>query len=124
MTRRSLRTIGAAAAALLLLGPAAVELYTDWLWFGETGHQSTFLRIVTSRAGLGVSAFAVVFAVLYFNCRIALTRFPARRFTLATREGPISLSLNPRLARTVAIAVSGVFALLIALYASSRWLDW
>jgi uncharacterized membrane protein (UPF0182 family) len=51
--RRSRRVLVTAAVLLLLIVPTLVELYTDWLWFGETGYQNVFLRIVASRITLG-----------------------------------------------------------------------
>jgi len=50
MMRRWRRSIVIGLALPVLLGPVAIELYTDWLWFGETGYQTTFLRILTDNA--------------------------------------------------------------------------
>ena len=62
---------------LVVLLPAAVTFYTDWLWFGETGHQDVFLRTLTAQGGLGVAAAVVAFAVLLFNVRMAMGRSPS-----------------------------------------------
>src|SRR5262245_27301034 len=124
MTRRSRRSIVTTIALLALLGPAAVNLYTDWLWFGETGYQGTFLRIFTSRATLGIAAAAFAFGVLLVNLRVALRRFSPRQLVVTTREGPIAVAFGPRLARTASVLVAAVLALLLGLYASSRWLEW
>jgi hypothetical protein len=124
MTRRSRRSIVATIALLVLLGPAAVNLYTDWLWFGETGYQSTFLRSLTSRATLGIAATASALGVLLVNLRVALRRFSPRQLVVTTREGPIAVTFDPRLARTASALVAAVLALLLGLYASSRWLEW
>jgi uncharacterized membrane protein (UPF0182 family) len=111
-------------AVLLLIGPAAVTLYTDWLWFGEIGHQSTFLRTIGPRLGLGVGAAVIAFGFVLLNLRIAIQRFPLYRFVIATREGPIAIACNPRLAKTISIVVAGVLAGALGLYASSHWLNW
>jgi uncharacterized protein len=124
MTRRSRRSIVIALALLALLGPAAIELYTDWLWFGETGYQSTFLRMLMSRSVLGVTAAALAFLVLLLNMRLAMRGFSPRQLVFTTREGPFALAFDPRLARTTSVVVAGVLALILGLYASSQWLDW
>src|SRR5262245_51646347 len=85
MTQRWLRSMVTGAALLLLLGPAAIELYTDWLWFGETGYQSTFLRMLTARALLGVAAAAIAFAVMHTSMRVALRRVSPRQLVFMTR---------------------------------------
>lgn len=124
MTRRSRRSIVIAPALLVLLGPAAIELYTDWLWFGETGYQTTFLRILMSRSVLGIAAAALAFLVLLLNMRFAMRGFSPRQLVFTTREGPIAFAFDPRLARTTSVVVAGVLALILGLYASSQWLDW
>ena len=124
MTRRWRRSIVVGLALLVLLGPVAIELSTDWLWFGETGYQATFLRILTWRAVLGVGAMALAFVVMLVNMRVAMRRFSPRHMVFTTREGPIAVAFDPRLARKVSVVVAGVLAVLIGLYASSRWLDW
>jgi uncharacterized protein len=124
MTRRWGRSIVMGLALLVLLGPVAIELYTDWLWFGETGYQTTFLRILTLRGVLGVVAMALAFVVMLVNMRVAMRRFSPRQLVFTTREGPIAFAFDPRLARTASVVVAGVLAALLGLYASSRWLDW
>jgi uncharacterized protein len=31
-------------------GPAAIRLYTDWLWFGEVGYQQVFLTVIRAQS--------------------------------------------------------------------------
>jgi uncharacterized membrane protein (UPF0182 family) len=124
MTRRWRRSTLVGLALLVLLGPVAIELATDWLWFGETGYQATFLQILTWRGVLGIGTMALAFAVLLVNMRVAMRRFSPRQLIFKTREGPLAVAVDPRVARTASVVVAGVFALLIGLYASSRWLDW
>ena len=124
MTRRWRKSIMIAVALLVLLGPAAIELYTDWLWFGETGYQTTFLRILTSRGVLGLVAMAVAFVVLFVNMRVAMRRFSPRQLVFTTREGPIAVAFDSRRARIASVVVAGVLALVLGLSASSQWLDW
>ena len=37
---------------VLALVPAAIEFYTDWLWFGETGYQRVFLSEHSTAGGV------------------------------------------------------------------------
>src|SRR5579871_665942 len=49
--RVRLRRFWALAAMALLLFfilPSVVQFYTDWLWFGEVGYQSVFLRTLNA----------------------------------------------------------------------------
>jgi uncharacterized membrane protein (UPF0182 family) len=58
-------------AAFVLVLPALVEFYTDWLWFGETGYRQVFLRSLGTKAALGGAVSALVFGFLYLNTRSA-----------------------------------------------------
>jgi uncharacterized protein len=124
MTRRWRRLVIAGFALLVLVGPMAVEFYTDWLWFGETGYQRVFLRVLTARAALGAIATVLAFAVLLLNIRVPLGRFSPRQLVFTTPEGPIAFSIDPRLARTAAGVVAALSAVMLGLYASSQWLNW
>ena len=69
----------AVVALLVLLVPASVEFYTDWLWFGETGYQSVFLNKLTAQFFVGAVAAAFALGVLFINIRLALRGFVARQ---------------------------------------------
>ena len=124
MTRRWRRSLVVTVALLVLLVPAAIEFYTDWLWFGETCYQSVFFRILASRATLGAVGMTLAFGVLLLNMRVAMRRFSLRQLVFTTREGPIALAFHPDRARAVSVVIAGVVALLLGLYASSQWLEW
>ncbi len=124
MTRRSRKVLVVTVALLVLLVPAAIEFYTDWLWFGETGYQSVFFRILASRAALGAVAMTLAFGMLLLNLRVPMRRFLPRQLVFTTREGPIAIAFNPGVARTASVLVAGVVALLLGLYASSQWFEW
>lgn len=124
MVRRSRRMLVVTVALLAMLVPAAVEFYTDWLWFGETGYQSVFFRMFASRAALGAAAITLAFVVLLVNLRVPMRLLPLRQLVFTTRDGPVAIPFDPRRARTASVVVAGVLALLFGLYGSSRWLDW
>jgi uncharacterized protein len=54
-------------AVVALAIPSAVEVYTDWLWFGETGYQRVFLRKLTAQMSLGAAGGALAFSALFLN---------------------------------------------------------
>jgi uncharacterized protein len=111
-------------ALFALLIPSVVEFYTDWLWFGETGYQSVFLRKLTAQMALGAVAGALAFGALFVNVRVALRGFVARQVFVNTREGPISIAFDPRRARAAITLVAGLVAVLLGLFVSSHWLTW
>src|SRR5215212_6542294 len=60
-------------AALLFFGlPSIIGLYTDWLWFGETGYRQVFTTTLGTRLLLGTLTFLLTFAWLLLNLRVAL----------------------------------------------------
>jgi uncharacterized membrane protein (UPF0182 family) len=125
MQQRPVRFLVLALLALLFFaGPSAVRFYTDWLWFGEVGYQSVFLTMLRAQATLFTVVFAAAALWLSFNFRVALAGVGDLRPVFTTREG-IDLPLPSR--RQLATIVSGVamvVAIVIALYASSRWEAW
>jgi uncharacterized membrane protein (UPF0182 family) len=124
MRRRLRKALVAAAVLLLLIVPTVVESYTDWLWFGETGYQHVFLRIVASRITLAAVATALALTMLLLNIRVAMRHFPVRQIVFATRESPIAIPFDSRRARMVSVAAATVVAVVFGLYASSQWLEW
>jgi hypothetical protein len=125
MMQRPVRFFVLALLALLFFaGPSAVRFYTDWLWFGEVGYQSVFLTMLRAQATLFTVVFATAALWLSFNFRAALTGVGDLRPVFTTREG-IELPLPSR--RQLATIVSGVamvLAIVISLFASSRWETW
>ena len=76
------------ALLLLIALPSFAEIYTEWLWFGEVGYQSVFLTSLTTRGLVGVGVFAIAFAVLFLNLRLAV-RGPNRPYTVFPGGGDI-----------------------------------
>ena len=70
LTRRSriLIAVAVAAVLLLLIGPRFVDVYVNWLWFGELGYRSVFTTVLFTRIivflVVGVLMGLVVFAGL------------------------------------------------------------
>ena len=107
---------------LVIALPSFAQIYTEWLWFGETGHQSVFLKSITSRGLLGAGVFAAAFAVLLVNLRIAV-RGANRPSVVFPGGGDIPpIVLEPRHLRLLAAAAAALGGLFIAGVASGQWL--
>ena len=118
-----IRLIIALLALLLLISvPSFAQIYTEWLWFGETGFQPLFLKSLTTKGFLGLAVFAGAFAFLFSNLRLA-AKGPDRPFTVFAGGGDIQpIVLERRHLGFLAAGVSGVLALFISGIASSQWL--
>lgn len=102
--------------------PAFAGIYTEWLWFGEAGYQSIFLKSLVIKWVLGISVFLAVSAALYSNLRIALKSFQ-RPYVLFPGGGDIQpIVLEPQHLRWLSIGLSAVAGLFIGNIASSQWM--
>ncbi len=110
------------AILLLVTLPSVAEIFTEWLWFGEVGYQSVFVKSLTTKGLLGLLAFVGTFAVLFANLRLAV-RGPTRPYTVFPGGGDIQpIVLEPRHLTRLAAGISGVVAVVVAGSASSQWL--
>ena len=60
------------ALLLLIVLPSFAEIYTEWLWFGETGYQDIFLKSLTTKGLVGIVGFLFALFVLFVNFRLAI----------------------------------------------------
>jgi hypothetical protein len=67
MGRLGVLVVMALVFVALPFGRQAVELYTDWLWFGEVGFSPVFATILSTKVLLGAGAGILAFLVLYLN---------------------------------------------------------
>ncbi len=121
---RIARLAAFALAALLFFGlPSLVSLYTDWLWFDETGYRGIFTTTLATRVVLGLITFAVTFGWLLLNLRLALAslRFAGPILWTGQQGVQIELPGKRQLARLAMIAAA-VVGLPAALYGASEWL--
>jgi uncharacterized membrane protein (UPF0182 family) len=109
---------------LFLLVPSFATVYTDWLWFLETGHEQVFLRTLSTRIVLGAVTFAVVFGVLFLNIQIAQRGFRKLQFTVFGPQGPRVIAIDPKKVRPLFHMGAAVVAFFVALFASGRWDTW
>jgi len=109
---------------LLLAVPPLVDVYADWLWFGETGYQSVFLRTVTAQSTLGTAALVVVLAWLLLNLRPAVEMATPRAFTIMTEQGPRRVAIGGQSFRRISYAVAVLVAVILGMAAASQWESW
>ncbi|MBI4706145.1 MAG: UPF0182 family protein [Deltaproteobacteria bacterium] len=104
---------------------AAVQLYTDWLWFGEMGYRQVFLRNLTAKVSLGAVVFALAFVVLFANLRSAIGAISEPHVVIpGGREGLPPIHVKTAQLRALAAALAAVLALLMGLVASAQWQTW
>jgi uncharacterized protein len=104
--------------------PALAELYTDWLWFQEVGHEQVFLKSLGASSLLTTISGVIVFALLAGNALIALRGLRPRPFMIATPQGPQAISMNLRTVKRFAWTVIAVVSVLIAFYTGGQWEAW
>lgn len=131
--RKLIRSYPLAALFVLLLlltvfGVNIATVYTDWLWFGETGYTGVFTTMVRTRAVLGGVFGLVAFALLYANLRLA-ARFRSaaqttRQAFVFDQQGRPRTTLADAGRRALAAAFllgSLAFAFVAGLSAAGRW---
>src|SRR5688500_9838072 len=125
MLKRPVRLLVFAVLAFLFFaGPSLIRFYTDWLWFGEIGYQQVFLTMLRAQGTLFTITFAIAAVWLTANLRMALAAVGELRPVFTTREG-IEVPLPGRQQmRALASGVAVLVAVMIGLYASSRWETW
>ena len=110
------------AILLLVTLPSFAGLFTEWLWFGEVGYQSVFVKSLATKGLLGLLAFVGTFAVLFANLRLAVSG-ANRPYTVFPGGGDIQpIVLERRHLRLLAVGISGVVAVVVAGIASNQWL--
>ena len=121
---RIARLVVFAFVALLFFGlPSAVTLYTDWLWYGETGYRQIFTTSLGTRLLLGTATFLVTLGWLLLNLRLALASLRFAGPILWTGQQGVQIELpGKRQLGRLAIAAAAIVALPAGLYGGSQWL--
>jgi uncharacterized membrane protein (UPF0182 family) len=104
--------------------PSLVDLAADWLWFGELGYRSVFVRSLAAQGTLGSVVTALALVWLGLNMRVATRGVNTRPFVLMTQAGPVTVSVSAGLLRAAGIGLATVAACLMGLFASARWQTW
>jgi uncharacterized membrane protein (UPF0182 family) len=108
--------------ALFFVLPSSTSILADWLWFGEVGYQSIFVTTVSAQWSIGAAAFLIALVWLAGHLRYALKAASSAPASFTTREGfTIVLPTRDQI-RPLATAAAAIVAVLVGLYASSRWM--
>jgi uncharacterized protein len=110
---------------LLPLLFSVLNLYTDWLFFTETGYTSVFLKTLSAKIGTGLSfGMAFLFFVMV-NITIAnRTHFP--QADISVIEGvinPLRAHGVERVVKPISIIAGVVMAVFAAQWGALRWED-
>ena len=109
---------------VFMVVPSAVNLLTEWFWFGEVGYTAVFIRTLTARATLGALVLLATFALVAFNLRTALGQV-TRPYMPFPGGGDIQpIVLNQRQLQLMGTGVAGLVAVFLGLFASNEWLTW
>jgi uncharacterized membrane protein (UPF0182 family) len=120
--RLPFRVLVIAVAALLAFAlPSAVELATDWWWFGEVGHRQVFTAVLSLQALLGGATLAVALLWLVANVKIAARTLPVHSQEVATPEGLTMRLPARREVETLGTVLAAGAAIIAALFAASTW---
>ncbi len=104
-----------------LLG-RGVQLYTDWLWFGEMGFTTVFWKSLLTKLWLSLAAGAIFFIVVYGN--VLLARKMAPRYQFGPGSEIIERTPVPDRVMRWLIPLILVFPTLIAMVAGgSAWME-
>ena len=123
MTLRGLPGLILLAAIVLLAVPSAVGYYTDWLWFQELGYGGIFLRRLNTQGLVFAITFFAVFGFLYFNFRIA-RRMLGRPLIVGRSPDGRPITVEGRQLGNLAMPVSTVLALSMAITGAASWMEW
>lgn len=110
--------------AVIVIILRGLQIYTDFLWFGELGQRSVLSTIWAARIKLGIVVSLLFFVWLYANLRLARRLLP--------REEIIGQRLLPDAERAsiekhidkVLLGFAAVVAVLAGLNASGHWHEW
>lgn len=109
-------------AALLLVGPRLTDAYTNWLWFGEVGFRSVYVRVLMTRIILFLVVALVIGAIIWLALLMAYRSRPV--FVPVSGPGdPIAryrTTVMSRL-RLFGIGIPAIIGLLSGLVAQSSW---
>ncbi|MEP6599612.1 MAG: UPF0182 family protein [Actinomycetota bacterium] len=117
--------VGGALIVLLIVFSSLVDIYVDWLWFGEVKFRSVYTSILTTRAVLFV-IFGLVMALLIgVNLVVAYLLRPPFRPLSAEQQNleRYRVVLEPR-KRLVLAGVMAIAGLAAGLAAQGNWRTW
>lgn len=112
--------IGAAVfIALLVFGPRVIDLYVDWLWFGEVGYRSVWTTVLLTRLAAFLTVALLVGGAVLAAIVIAYRTRPVFMPTESKKADPLdpyraAAMARPRLLAAGAAVTAGLLCGLIA----------
>ena len=73
---RVLLTAAVGLIVLMLVGPRLVDLYVNWLWFGEVGYRSVWVTVLLTRVATFFAAAVVVGGTVFLAMLVAYRSRP------------------------------------------------
>ncbi|TQC42483.1 hypothetical protein EEB14_48540 [Rhodococcus sp. WS4] len=115
-------TVMVVFAALLVIGPRLVAVYTDWLWFGEVGYRRVWGTVLVTRLLLFTAVTVVVAAVIFAAMVWAYRSRPLVAAAGSEKDplGPYRMAVLAR-PRRLALGVPLLLALPFGLHAQANW---
>ena len=122
---RLLAPVAVAVVLILVLAGVFVSLYTDLLWFRETGFSVVFTTVLRTKLLLFVAFGIVMAAAIGANVTVAYrVRPPFRPMSLEQQNlERYRVAVEPFLI-PVLLLVSGIFGVFAGLSAAARWQTW
>ncbi|NVO00746.1 MAG: UPF0182 family protein [Geobacteraceae bacterium] len=115
-----------ALGILVFLLPAifsTLNLYTDWLFFAETGFSAVFTKVLYAKAGVGILFGTILFAAISLNLFYANSlSFPYNRITVVGRTN-LQKDEALRIARPLLMVATLVLSLFAWNWGSMQWED-
>ncbi len=108
--------------ALLLVGPRLVDVYVDWLWFGEVGFRSVWVTVILTRLAIFVAVSLVVGGAVFLALLVAYRSRPVA-VPPARPNDPIAPYRTQvmRRSRLLGWGVAVTVGVLCGLIAQSNW---
>ena len=122
---RLLVPVAVVVLVVLVLGGVLVSMYTDLLWFRETGYSQVFSTVLRTKVLLFLLFGLLMAVVVGTNLAVAYrTRPPFRPLSLEQQNlERYRVAVEPFLV-PVLLGVSGLFGVFAGLAASGRWQTW
>jgi len=127
MSRRGRVTMVVLGIVLVIMAVAdrIVDVWADWLWFGEVGYTEVFSGVLTTRLLLFATFGLAVGLIVALNLYLAYRMRPLLRPHSAEQHAldRYRMLLLPRMGMWIAI-VAGVIGLFAGISAQDRWQQW
>lgn len=124
ISRRSrvLLLVGALVVLLLLMGPRLIDMYTNWLWFGEVGFRDVYRKVLFTRVLVFIIVAILLAAAVFLAMLLAYRSRPVFLPPVGPND-PIAryrTTVMSRL-RFFGIIIPVVVGVMAGLIAQSNW---